>query len=120
RTMTMHTHSAHEGRRPPARGDDRRSTSVVLQMAGVRWASSKSVAEATLLRQPGVLAVDANPAAQTVTVRYDPTRTTLRELRDWIRECGYHCTGQSVPHHICEPMTEAEHPHGAVHGAGGL
>lgn len=116
----MHTHSAHEGHRPPAGGDDRLSTSVVLQMAGVRWASSKSVAEATLLRRPGVLAVDANPAAQTVTVRYDPTRTTLKELRDWIRECGYHCSGQSVPHHICEPMTEAEHPHGAVHGAGGL
>lgn len=118
--MTMHTHSAHEGHRPPAGGDDRRSTSAVLQMAGVRWASSKSVAEATLLRQPGVLAVDANPTAQTVTVRYDPTRTTLRELRDWIRDCGYHCSGQSVPHHICEPMTEAEHTHGAAHGAAGL
>jgi len=23
-----------------------------------------------------------------------------------VRECGFHCAGQSVPHHVCDPMTE--------------
>lgn len=81
-----------------------RTTTVVLEVAGVQWASSKSVTEATLTRRPGVLEVNANPVAQTATVTYDPSRTSLAELRSWIQECGYHCAGQSVPHHVCDPM----------------
>lgn len=51
-------------------------------------------------------AVDANPVSQTATVTYDPTRTTVADLRGWIRDCGYHCSGQSVPDHICDPLAE--------------
>jgi Cu2+-exporting ATPase len=93
--------------------------SVVLEVSGVQWASSKSIAEAVLLRRPGVVSVDANPVAQTATVTYDPARTDLTELRGWVRDCGYHCAGQSVPHHVCDPMTEPGHP-GAreAHGPG--
>ena len=60
--------------------------------------------EAILGRRPGVLAVDANPVAQTAMVTFDPTRTSIVNLRDWIRDCGYHCAGQSVPEHICDPL----------------
>ena len=35
-----------------------RST-VVLEVSGVQWASSKNVAEAVLSRRPGVFAVEA-------------------------------------------------------------
>ena len=79
---------------------------VVLEITGVQWASSKSVAEATLLRQPGVIDVEANPVSQTANVRYDPGSTSIHELRHWVEECGYHCSGQSVPGHICDPMEE--------------
>ncbi|HEX6248994.1 MAG TPA: heavy metal translocating P-type ATPase, partial [Nocardioidaceae bacterium] len=66
--------------------------------------------------RPGVLTVDANPVSQTATVTYDPAATDLTELRSWVRECGYHCAGQSVPQHICDPMAEphADHPHHAA------
>ena len=60
--------------------------------------------EAVLGRRPGVLAVEANPVAQTATVTYDPTRTSVAELTGWIRDCGYHCAGQSVPDHVCDPL----------------
>jgi Cu2+-exporting ATPase len=77
-------------------------------MSGPHWASSKSVAEAVLSRRPGVVSVQANPVAQTATVAYDPERTSVRELAAWIRDCGFHCAGQSVPHHTCDPMADPQ------------
>jgi P-type Cu2+ transporter len=82
-----------------------RSTAV-LEVAGVHWAASKNVAEAVLSRRPGVVEVEANPVAQTATVIYDPSRTSVAELAGWVRDCGYHCAGQSVPDHICDPLAE--------------
>jgi P-type Cu2+ transporter len=79
---------------------------VVLEISGVQWASSKSVAETTLLRRPGVIDVEANPVSQTANIRYDPETTSIQELRHWVEECGFHCSGQSVPGHICDPMEE--------------
>src|SRR5512133_2494795 len=84
---------------------DNRSTAV-LEVSGVQWASSKNVAEAVLSRRLGVIEVDANPVAQTATVTYDPDRTSVAELAGWVRDCGYHCAGQSVPEHICDPLAE--------------
>ena len=91
-------------------------TTAVIEVSGVHWASSKAVTEAILGRRAGVLAVDANPVSQTATVTYDPARTSVAALTGWVRDCGYHCAGQSVPDHICDPMTEptprAHHDHG--------
>jgi Cu2+-exporting ATPase len=50
--------------------------------------------------------VDANPVSQTATVVYDPDRTSVTVLAGWVRDCGYHCAGQSVPDHVCDPMAE--------------
>jgi Cu2+-exporting ATPase len=89
----------------------------VLDMRGLRFASEKNVVEAALGRRPGVLAVDANPTAQTATVTFDPTEATVGDLRGWVVECGYHCAGMSVPNHVCEPLPEidAGHHHHAHH-----
>ena len=96
------------------------TATAVLEVSGVQWATSKNVAEAVLSRGAGVLAVDANPVAQTATVTYDPGRTNLVELRDWVRDCGFHCAGQSVPSHLCDPMLEPGHaPHHDARGGHG-
>ena len=87
---------------------------VVLEVAGVQWASSKSVVESTLLRQPGVIAVEANPVSQTANVAYDPELTSQAHLRQWIIACGYDCAGQSVPDHISDPSHD---PHEASLGS---
>jgi len=91
-------------------GSGEGTATAVLEVSGVQWASSKAVAETVLRRRPGVITVEANPVAQTATVTFDPSQTTVTQLRDWIRDCGYHCAGQSVPHHICDPLA---HPHGS-------
>lgn len=120
--MTTHQHPA--GRHDADAHRDGAATAV-LEVSGVQWATSKNVAEAVLSRQLGVLSVDANPVAQTATVTYDPNRTSISELRDWVRECGFHCAGQSVPSHVCDPMLEpgddhhADHAQQAAHGEHG-
>ena len=111
--MSHNTHADHAGHRAARTNRDGQQT-VVLEVTGQHWASSKNVAEATLGRLPGVLTVDANPVGQTATIAYDPALTNVTELRIWVQDCGYHCAGQSVPHHLCDPMTEPE-PHTAEH-----
>jgi P-type Cu2+ transporter len=83
-----------------------RQTTAVLEVAGVHWATEKAVTEKVLGRRPGVLAVAANPIAQTAVVTYDPAQTSVAELAAWVRECGWHCAGQSVPAHVCDPAAE--------------
>ncbi|UQN15590.1 cation transporter [Gulosibacter sp. ACHW.36C] len=62
---------------------------VTLQVSGMIRATSKNVTEAHLSRQPGVIAVDANPVSQTATVTYDPETTSVAHLQQWVIDCGY-------------------------------
>jgi Cu2+-exporting ATPase len=87
-----------------------RSTAV-LDVHPLRRATEKNVVEAVLGRRPGVLRVEANPVAQTANVEFDPRVTSVADLRRWVIECGYHCAGQSVPEHICDPAMEPDPPH---------
>src|SRR5450756_1444541 len=82
------------------------SQTTVLQVGGLNWATSAAIVEQTLGRRPGVLAVEANAVSQTANVTYDPDRTDVAQLSGWVRDCGYHCAGQSVPEHVCDPMAE--------------
>jgi copper-(or silver)-translocating P-type ATPase len=77
-----------------------------MDTRGLQWASSNARIEAAVASRPGVLSVDANAVAQTASVTFDPARTSVAALVGWIRECGLHCAGQSVPSHMCEPMEE--------------
>ncbi|CAN5873643.1 heavy metal translocating P-type ATPase [soil metagenome] len=90
---------------------------TVLQVGGLNWASSAAAVEATLLRRPGVAAVAANAVSQTATVTYDPGQTSVAELSTWVRDCGYHCAGRSVPDHVCDPMSEPTLVHAAAAGS---
>ncbi|MEN3280211.1 MAG: P-type Cu+ transporter [Solirubrobacteraceae bacterium] len=85
---------------------------ATLHVGGLHYASEKTVVEGVLGARPGVLSVEANPVAQTATVVYDPAATSIEELRGWVRDCGYHCAGQSVPGHVCDPLVSPDHgPH---------
>ncbi|MFE9257570.1 heavy metal translocating P-type ATPase [Streptomyces sp. NPDC006879] len=93
----------------PGDAGKERSTAV-LDVRGMVRASQQNTVAAVLGRRPGVLDVEVNPVAQSATVVFDPRRTSLRELRSWVTECGYHCAGQSVPAHICDPLDEPDPP----------
>ncbi len=66
--------------------------------------------ERRLAARPGVLHVQANALNQTSTVHYDPDRTTLADLQRFVEECGYHCSGRSVPGHVCDPQEDPARP----------
>jgi Cu2+-exporting ATPase len=77
---------------------------------GLHWATSAGVVESVLKRRPGVTGVEANAVNQTATVSYDPSVTSVAELAGWVRDCGFHCAGRSVPDHVCDPMAEPTPP----------
>jgi len=79
---------------------------VVLDLREVRWASQQAAASAVLGRRPGVVEVSVNPVSQSATVVFDPSLTSVADLRAWVQECGYHCAGQLVPAHLCDPTEE--------------
>jgi Cu2+-exporting ATPase len=97
---------------------------AVLHVGELHFASQKAVVERVLGHRPGVIAVEANPVAQTATVTFDPAQTSVEDLRRWVQECGYHCAGRSVPGHVCDPLAEhgaplAAHDHAAMERAEG-
>ena len=94
----------------PLGGSSSMRRTAVLHVEGLHWATSAASVQTTLLRRPGVKSVEANAANQSATVTYDPTRTSVAELSKWVRDCGFHCAGRSVPEHICDPMSEPAEP----------
>ena len=57
---------------------------AVIEAGGMLRASEKAVVESAIGRRPGVIEVEANPVSQTATVTYDPSETSLEELRRWV------------------------------------
>jgi Cu2+-exporting ATPase len=111
---------------------DPRVAVAVLHVGRQFRASEKAVAEAALARQPGVVSLEANPVAQTATVRYDPSTTSVADLRRVAQRAGFECVGCNVPGCLCDPLhdpsqPEPVHDHAAVaradepsgHGEGG-
>ncbi len=68
----------------------------------------------------GVHHVDVNYVAGSATVHFDEAKTSLQEIRQRIIDCGYHCRGELVPAHVCEPtdhkMTADAHKGHMAHG----
>ena len=86
---------------------------VVLHVGRQYRASEKAVVEAALARHPGVIAAAANPVAQTATVRYDPSVTSVHELRRAVERCGFECAGCNLPGCLCDPLHEPGQPQDA-------
>ncbi|MGY2091906.1 heavy metal translocating P-type ATPase [Nocardia gipuzkoensis] len=104
--------TTHPDTRPHA---PKERATAVLDVRGLLFASEQNVVAARLARRAGVHQVEVNPVAQTATVVYDQTQTTIAALRDWVIECGYHCAGRSVPAHLCDPLTEPDPPTDDTH-----
>jgi P-type Cu2+ transporter len=83
---------------------------ATLHVGGLLGVMDGRGVERRLAARPGVLHVLANALNQTATVHYDPARTTLADLERFVEECGYHCSGRSVPGHVCDPEEEPAHP----------
>jgi P-type Cu2+ transporter len=83
------------------------TASVVLHVGCQYRAGEKTVVESALARHPGVVSVEANPVAQTATVRYETAVTSVQALRRAVERCGFECAGCNVPGCLCDPLHEA-------------
>src|SRR2546421_775995 len=93
---------------------DRTTSTVVLHVGEQYRGTEKLVVEKALRSRPGVIAVEANPVAQTATVTYDPELTSVQDLRRCVEECGFECAGCDVPGCICDPQQEPTAPQPAL------
>jgi len=76
---------------------------ATLDVGGMLSMLDYQAVEKQLCRIPGVQRATASIASNSVTVEYDETITSVAALKDKVNECGFHCTGQIMPKHVCEP-----------------
>ena len=56
----------------------------------------------------GVGRAAVNPVSGTTTVVYDSSKISSSAIKAAIKECGYHCTGEALPNHLCEDHSAAK------------
>ena len=76
---------------------------ATLDVGGMLSMLDYQAVEKQLGRIPGVQRATGSIASNSVTVEYDETVTSVAALKDKVNECGFHCTGQIMPKHVCEP-----------------
>lgn len=78
------------------------------------------VVERHVKRTPGVADAKATFASGSVTVTFDPAKTSVAQIREAVIACGFHCRGASRPAHIAgahEPQHD-RHRHGEAPAGG--
>lgn len=75
---------------------------VVLGVGGMSSVLDFLGVEKRLGRIPGVRSATVNIASNTALVEYDPTLTDVDALRGNIIDCGFHCSGEILPRHLCK------------------
>lgn len=74
---------------------------ATLDVGGMLSMLDYQCVEKQLRRLRGVQRANASSASSSVTVEYDETVTSLALLKQTINDCGFHCSGQIVPKHVC-------------------
>lgn len=72
-----------------------------FSIGGLFTALDNLAVEKRIAALPGVHHAAVNPAAASASVMFDPSQVTEAQLTTAIRDCGVHCSGEAVPHHIC-------------------
>src|SRR5512146_1402221 len=75
---------------------------TVVKLEGVESVLSPAGVEKQMCRHPGIHRVETNFMTGTATVYHDES-VTLTELKQCVAECGYACSGECLPEHVCKP-----------------
>ena len=95
---------------------------TVINLEGIESVLSPRGIEKHLCQHTGIHKVESNFMTSTATVDHDES-VTLEEIKRFVIACGYRCTGECLPEHVCEPgdppVTTAHEAHSmASMGAG--
>ncbi|HQS30360.1 heavy metal translocating P-type ATPase [Polaromonas sp.] len=74
-----------------------------IEVGGLVSTLSAEGVHRQLATLPGVQHADVNYVAGSATVHYDEANITLDAIRQRVVDCGYHCRGELVPTHVCDP-----------------
>jgi Cu2+-exporting ATPase len=76
---------------------------TTIDVTGFRNVLDPLAVERRLRRLPGVQSVTVSFASATATITYDEARVGVEQIRQEVIACGFHCRGEVVPRHVCEP-----------------
>lgn len=80
---------------------------VTLDIGGMVTPHSGKAVEKQLRDLPGIQRADVDYAASSATIEYDENMIGLDSIVAWIRECGYHCSGEQ-PAWLCRSPDQPE------------
>src|ERR1035437_49623 len=100
----------------------------IIEVGGMLSALSAHGVEKQLAKLRGVKRAEMNYVSGSAMVVYDETVLDLETIKAKVHECGYHCSGELAPKHLCEsgdpssdvvaampPMGHAGHVHHVSH-----
>jgi Cu2+-exporting ATPase len=76
---------------------------AIVEVSGLFSALCARGVQKRLERLGGVEKAEVNHVAGSATVTYDETVTDLKAIKARVHECGYHCSGELLPRHVCVP-----------------
>ncbi len=75
---------------------------TVINLEGIESVLSPAGVEKQLCTHPGIHKVETNFMTGTATVYHDES-VTLAEIKRYVAECGYGCSGECLPEYVCKP-----------------
>ncbi len=75
----------------------------IIEVRGMISALSARGVEKRLLQLSGVRKAEVNYVSGSATVEYDEQVVDLQHIKSVVADCGYHCSGELLPKHVCLP-----------------
>ncbi len=75
---------------------------TVINLEGIESVLSPAGVEKQLCQHPGIHKVETNFMTGTATIYHDES-VTLAEIKHYVTECSYGCSGECRPEHVCKP-----------------
>ncbi len=83
--------------------------STTLDVGGTVSVLDYQCVEKQLRQLGGIHQAASNPASNSVSVEYDEAKISVPEIKNRIRECGFHCAGEVVPSHLSHEHAGHDH-----------
>jgi Cu2+-exporting ATPase len=85
-------------------------TTKILSIDGLFTALDHLAIEKKLRTLPGVEGSEVSSASSTATITFDEQRVSVKDLIGAVRDCGFHCNGESLPYHVCKASAGSDAP----------
>jgi Cu2+-exporting ATPase len=80
-------------------------TTSIVEVGGMLSSLSASGDQKQLMKLPGVEKAEVNYVSGSATVIHDTQIVSLESIQMKVRDCGYYCSGELLPKHVCKAAT---------------